>query len=81
VPQQRLVPRLGLAQPREAVARLGDDQKVDGRLRVDVAQREALVVLVDYIRRDLLGDDAVKDRGAVAVGLAVVSYICMYEGG
>lgn len=33
------------------------DEDVDGRLRVHVLKRQALVVLVDDIRRDLLADD------------------------
>ena len=70
VAEQRLVLLGRLAEARQAVARLRDDQKVDGRLRADVAEGERLVVLVQHRRRDLLGDDLVKDGRALAVGKA-----------
>ena len=42
---------------------------MDGRLRRDVAEGEAAVVLEDDIGRDLLGDDLVEQRWFSGVGL------------
>jgi len=75
VPKQRLVALLGATEAREAVAGLRDHQKVHRGLRLDVAQRKALVVLVDDVGLDLLGDDLVKDGGGVAVGLAAFLFL------
>ena len=41
---------------------LGDDQKMDRRLRVDVTEREGEVVFVEDIRRDLAVDDLGENR-------------------
>lgn len=68
VAHHRLVPLVCLGQPRQAIPHLGDDQKVDGRLGRNVAEGQRLVVLVDDIGWDLLGDDLVEQGGRVRVG-------------
>lgn len=50
---------------------LRDDQEVDRRLRVDVAEGECLVVLKHDVGRDLLGDDLVEDCGRALIRLLV----------
>mmetsp|Transcript_21330 Transcript_21330/g.84837 ORF Transcript_21330/g.84837 Transcript_21330/m.84837 type:complete len:276 (-) Transcript_21330:546-1373(-) len=50
------------AQLREAHALLGDEQHVDGSDGVDVLEREAVVVLVDDVGRDVAAEDLVEDR-------------------
>lgn len=42
-------------------------QEVCGRLRVDVSEGEALLVLVDDCGRDLLGNNLVEDGGRTVV--------------
>lgn len=70
VPQQRLVRGVATGEAGEARAVFRDEDGVHGRLRRDVAEGEALVVLVDDVGGDLAGDDLVKDGGGV-VGEAV----------
>ena len=53
--------------PRAYATRLGYDEEVHGRLRRDVPEGEALVVLVDDVGGDLLGDDLVEDGGSAVV--------------
>ena len=49
VAEQRLVLRLRVREPRDLL--LGDDEDMDRRLRVDVLEGEAQLVLVDDVRR------------------------------
>ena len=69
MPQCLLMFLVCSGEPTEPVACLGDHQEVDGRLRRDVAEGEAAVVLEDDIGRDLLGDDLVEQRWFSGVGL------------
>ena len=59
VAEDVLVVVLGQRQLGDSLA--GDDEKVGGRNRVDVAEGHAQVVLKDDVCRDLLGQDLVKD--------------------
>mmetsp|Transcript_27087 Transcript_27087/g.42515 ORF Transcript_27087/g.42515 Transcript_27087/m.42515 type:complete len:386 (-) Transcript_27087:128-1285(-) len=63
VPQQAHVVLRGIAQLGEPLALLGDDQEVRGRRRVDVAERQALIILVKHICWDFFCDNLVKDCG------------------
>ncbi|GMF15725.1 unnamed protein product [Phytophthora lilii] len=78
VAQDGLVALLGVRELREAVALLGDEQDVHGRLRVHVVEGQALLVLVRDLGGDLPVDDLVEDglahggggtRGSRGVGL------------
>ena len=60
--------RRGLGEPAEPVAGLWDHQEMDGGLRGDVAEGQALGVLEDDVCRDLLGDDLVEEGGVPGVG-------------
>ena len=64
-------------EPAEPVARLRDHQKVDGGLRGDVAEGQALFVLEDDVCRDLLGDDLVEEGGVAGVG-ALGGAVCWW---
>src|SRR5262249_13228809 len=59
VAQQRLVLFLHVGVGRNHLLR--DDQDVDRRLRIDIAKRQALIVLVDDVGGDLSLDDLEKE--------------------
>ena len=61
------MPLLRLAQLREAVPVLGDDQEVHRCLWIDVSEGQAAVVLIDDLSWDLLADDLVEDGGCALV--------------
>ena len=69
VSEQRLVgPRAG-ADARDHL--LGHDEEMDGRLRMNVVEGQALVILVDNPGRDLAGDDLLENgahKGAAISG-------------
>lgn len=60
---------LGLFQSRKML--LGNDENVRGRLRVDVFKGENVVVLVNFLGRNLAADDAAEEAigGSVSHGL------------
>src|SRR5690606_10417951 len=57
--EQRLVVGLGLADARDDL--LGNDEQVYGRLRLDIVQDQAVLVLVLDSRRNLARDDSFED--------------------
>lgn len=57
--EQGFVARLGEAEPHDPS--LGDDENVHRSLRIDVVNRDALVVLVLDPGRDFAGDDAFEE--------------------
>ena len=71
VAEELLVTLLRLAELRQAAADLRDDQEVRFGLGRDVPERQAQVILVDDVARDLLGDDLIEDGGLAAVGHAL----------
>jgi len=70
VPQQDTVLNVGVAEPRDVS--LGDDDYMQGRLRVDVPKGQAVLILVDDIRRDLAAKDLAEDRIVVLVSIWVL---------
>ena len=50
-----------LGEPRQTVPNLGDHEKVNGRLGTNVSEGQALVILVDNVRGNLLAYDLVED--------------------
>ena len=61
VTKQLLVSILSLADARQAISVLWNDQKVLGSDRRDVTESQALVIFKDDVGRDLLPDDLVKN--------------------
>src|SRR4029453_709912 len=55
---------LGKVVPRN-IGSLGDDENVSRRERVDVVEREYLVVFVDSVRRNLVAQDSREDVALV----------------
>ena len=53
--EQLLILRPGLGKPRDVF--LGDDQDVNGRFGIDVAERQHRLVLIDNVGRDFARDD------------------------
>ncbi len=49
----------GIVEGRDMLAR--DDERVDGRVRIDVAEGDRLLVLVNNIGGNLARDDATED--------------------
>jgi hypothetical protein len=68
VAQQRLVILTGVGQPGEAVSMFGNNQEVDRSLGADIAERQALVIIVNDRSWDFLSHYLVKDCGRVGVG-------------
>ena len=61
VTQQLLVPLLSLADARQPISVLWNDQEVLRGDRCDVTESQALIVFKDNVGRDLLSDDLVKN--------------------
>ena len=55
--QDLLVALVRPGKPGQTVPHFGNHEKVHGRLRVNVPEGEALVVLVDHVGGNLLADD------------------------
>ena len=69
VSQQDAILNVGVAEPR--YVSLGDDDYMQGRLRVDVPKGQAVLILVDDIRGDLAAKDLAEDRIVVHVAIGI----------
>ena len=67
VTQDCLLVLAGLGELRQAVAILGDDQKVDGRLWIDVPKGNAKFVVVDLVCGNVSRQDFIENGGGSSV--------------
>eukprot|EP00281_Chroomonas_sp_CCMP1168_P020989 CAMPEP_0206232324 /NCGR_PEP_ID=MMETSP0047_2-20121206/11351_1 /ASSEMBLY_ACC=CAM_ASM_000192 /TAXON_ID=195065 /ORGANISM="Chroomonas mesostigmatica_cf, Strain CCMP1168" /LENGTH=424 /DNA_ID=CAMNT_0053656045 /DNA_START=98 /DNA_END=1372 /DNA_ORIENTATION=+ len=70
VAEDALVVFLSEAQLREPLPLAGNDEQVRGSLGVDVPKHQAVLILEDNVRGDLLGDDLVEDGSICGVAFA-----------
>jgi len=68
VAEQRLIGRRGGADARDHL--LGHDEEMDGRLRMNVVEGQALVILVDNPGWDLAGDDLLKNGAHISATIS-----------